>query len=216
MKNKFLLFILILSPLLVSSQTSTISGVITYFFNDNYGNRPDIGAKVFIIDSATNNSFKYMTVDSFIYAKTYKGIYNSYLSIYSNYNDVLKKYEGKKLYKTIIDQYKLKADDAKKDVDKYYQVLEKYGVETKDKFDALDKRALSSVLGIDENNSLQKSVDGAGNYSVNVKPGVYYVLVVSKNRNGSNATELMGQVYHKKITIKENSSKDISHNFGIY
>lgn len=51
---KYLLTVLIASVLShnAHSQKGKIQGVITYFFNDYQGNKPDLGAEVYIVDSA--------------------------------------------------------------------------------------------------------------------------------------------------------------------
>ena len=51
---------------------------------------------------------------------------------------------------------------------------------------------------------LKKTVDANGNYSLNAKPGVYYVLIKSKNRTSSyDILESDGKIYIKKIKIAE-------------
>jgi hypothetical protein len=41
-----------------STQKATIKGVVTYFFNNNYGDKPDVGAKIYIrkIDTTNNKT----------------------------------------------------------------------------------------------------------------------------------------------------------------
>jgi len=214
MKQKCLLLFLLL-PLFGVSQTSNLSGVVTYFFNKNFGNKPDLGAKVYVIDSSTNFVFNPKTVDSFVYAKTYRGLYSTYMRIFSNYDEIAKKYEGKKKNKAEYDQYKAKADEAKKDADNYYSIILNYGVETDAKFESLDKRTAESIVQVNENNSLLKTVDGNGNYAFNIKPGTYYVFIVSKNRNSLSISEVMGKIYCKKVIIKENTTTDVSNNFDL-
>jgi hypothetical protein len=48
--KKLLLIVSVLMPFLTFAQNEKgeLRGVITYFFNDNYGNKPDVGAKVII------------------------------------------------------------------------------------------------------------------------------------------------------------------------
>ena len=41
-----------------TKKLGSLSGVITYFFNDNYGDKPDVGADIYIIDK------KYSRIDS--------------------------------------------------------------------------------------------------------------------------------------------------------
>ena len=43
---------------LVMNAQSEISGTVTYYFNDNYGDKPDVGAKVFLVDSISFNNIE--------------------------------------------------------------------------------------------------------------------------------------------------------------
>jgi hypothetical protein len=210
-----LIYILLfaLFPIISNSQTANISGVVTYFFNSNIGDKPDVGAKVFIIDSLTNPEFQYSVIDSFIHANAYRKLYFDYLEMYNNYNNMAKTYEGKTKYKAQYDDYKAKSDDAKKNADNYFAKMLDYKIETAEKFTVLDKRATTAIIKIDEDKTLQKTVDGIGNYSVNVKPGTYYILIVSKSRTGKSITEVSGQIFLKKTIFKENESKTVSKNF---
>jgi len=215
MKIKQLMLLLTL-PIFAEAQNTNINGVVTYFFNDNLGDKPDIGAKVYVVDSLTNTVFKNNTIDSFIYVKTYRRIYQTYLRIFSDYTGIAKGYEGKKKHKEEYQTYKTKTDDAKKNVDEYFNKLLVYGIDTDEKFEALDKRAAQSIVSLNENNSLVRTVDGNGNYSISVKPGTYFILIISKGRTGMSISEVMGQIYSKKVLVREGETKNVSNNFTLY
>jgi len=212
MKKLFTIVFFIIS-VCAFSQTTSISGVVTYFFNDYQGNKPDLGAKVYIIDSLTNPAFDFSVVDTFIKARTYRSIYMTYLEIFSGWDALQKQCEGKKEYQSKYEKAKAEVEKSKKDVDHYYAEIVKYGVETDEKFTALDKRVFSLLMKINEDNSILRTVDGGGNYSVNVKPGTYYIYIVSKNRTNLSMCEISGKIYCKRVIIKENQTKDISYNF---
>jgi hypothetical protein len=53
------------------NQNGKISGVITYFFNDNLGYKPDVGAEVLVISSAKISNFNYSIIDSFLNPEMY-------------------------------------------------------------------------------------------------------------------------------------------------
>lgn len=211
--KKMYLLIFLLIPMFGISQTTNISGVVTYFFNDYQGNKPDIGAKVYIIDSINNSVFNFSVVDTFYHARLIRGLYMAYLELFSNYDREGKKYEGKKKYPGNWESFKEQWDKSKNDVDQSYADLVKYGVETDEKFSALDKRTFAILMKVNEENSILRTVDGNGNYSVNVRPGTYYIYMVSKNRTFNNLCEIMGKIYCKRVLIKENQTKDVSHNF---
>jgi hypothetical protein len=215
MKKMYLLMFLLI-PALGISQTTSISGVVTYFFNDYQGNKPDIGAKVYIINALTNPALNFGVVDSFITARKCRGLYIGFLEIFSKWDELQKQYEGDKNYQDNYELAKASADKSKEYIDQYYAEMVKYGVETDEKFAALDKRTFSSLLKINDDNSILRTVDGVGNYSVNVKPGTYYVYIVSKNRSNSNWSETFGKIYYQRVIIKENQTKDVSYNFDQY
>ena len=68
MKKIIFTFLLCAFSLLSYSQT-TVSGVITYYFNQYQGNKPDLGASVTLIDSATVKNFDYKLYEKFYWNK---------------------------------------------------------------------------------------------------------------------------------------------------
>ena len=56
-------------------------------------------------------------------------------------------------------------------------------------------------------------VDGNGNYSKRVKPGLYIVLVVSKNRTGSTLTECEGMIAIEQVIASSNEEYDVNAEF---
>jgi hypothetical protein len=161
-----------------------INGVITYYFNQNYGDKPDVGAEVYIVDSSETEGFNIGTIDSFYNGNIYRSLANSYISI-----------DGK-----------VPSDVSAK--------LEKYGVAKKNDFDSLDLRTAKSLIHIEDNKTTIKTVvDGSGNYSVSLKPGTYYVYIKSNNRKEISITEISGLIYWKKVVVKPNEVINVSHNF---
>lgn len=161
---KYLLTVMIISalslPSILFAQKAKIRGVITYFFNEHQGNKPDLGAEVFAVDTA----------------KCPK--YNS---------DIAFQY----------DLATLKTDKG-------------------DDFKAIDtKNALNNKEIIDSPDANKATVDGAGNYSLDLPAGTYYVLIRSKGRNAVTMTELMGKVYVIKVRLKPDQVKDLSYNFPL-
>ena len=172
----------------IPKQEGKISGVVTYFFNKNYGDKPDVGSQVLIINSTNIPNFQFKTVDSFLYAKTYRSLYSSYAS------------RGKV------------PDDIKEHV-------KKYGVETKDGFDAFDNRTREELNKIKFKNIYYCSkvtVDGNGTFSANIEPGKYYVYITSNNRTGDSMTEIMGKVYCEEVIVKPNETTTVKAKFDTY
>jgi len=115
------------------SQFGKVFGVITYYFNDNFGDKPDTGAEIYFADSINvpvehrENSFWY--------------------------------------------QLQLPTDIVK------------------------------------------TMADGSGNYSLNLKPGTYYVLIKSKHRTSLSMEEILGKNKFTKINIQEGVETNLNFSF---
>jgi len=214
---KKLLFVLSLLIASVSfAQTSSIGGVVTYFFNDYQGDKPDIGAKVYIINKEFAPDFKINLAYNFSRGKTYRNLYATYLNWYLEKNEAAKKYEGKKRHKEKYDKLMRVADEYKSKADELYSTLVDIGVETKEKFDALNDSLFKPLVLIRYNeNTSVKTIGSTGEFSINVLAGTYYVYIVSNNRKTMNTNEINGNIHVEEITVKENQSKDVSYNFDI-
>ncbi len=169
-----------------SLQDERIFGVITYYFNQNYGDKPDIGAKVAVIDSSEVPDFKMTVADSFYFGNSYRNMYLTY------------KFNKKEVPQSILREVK------------------KYKVEEKSEFDALDEKSIRNIFKIIlSKKKLNSTADGNGNYSIKVKPGTYYIYIESNNRKGLSMTESQGKVIINKVKVKEGVEYNISHNFGL-
>ena len=210
-----ILSILVGLSLNTMSQTSTVKGVVTYFFNKYQGDKPDLGAKAYLIDpkQATLNT---KSIDSFINGKIYIRLYNEYVDMALTYETMLKKYEGKKRYREEYEEAKKNYDDRVKYRDEFFSKMKYYGVETTEKFTALDRRVFEMLLKINNNSTSMTTIDATGSYSFTTKPGDYYIYIVSKNRTGINLTEISGKIYFKEITLNDGEIKDVSNNFDLY
>jgi hypothetical protein len=167
-------------------QDGKISGVVTYFFNKNYGDKPDIGAEVYIVDSMALPDFNIKTIDSFHYGT---------------------------FYRNVADAYKAMRVKAPADIG---ENIIKWGVDSKESYDALDKRATMNLFHIKYSNNVIKTVvDGSGTYSVSLKPGAYYIYIKSNNRSDINMTEVSGKIYCVLVHVKEGQTANVSTNFGL-
>ncbi|SHJ22431.1 hypothetical protein [Flavobacterium terrae] len=213
--KKNILTILLLSFTYLGFSQTTISGVVTYYFNEYQGNKTDIGASVTIIDSAKVKTFDYKLYENYYYGKTYQNLYFSSQARYEKYLEAFKKTEGKKKYAEDNERFQKGMADAKKDMDRQMEQITLYKSETPEKSAKISTDLYMQILKLDDDLP-KKTVDGSGNYSLNVKPGVYYVLIKSKNRKSSyDILENDGKIYIKKIKISENENKDVSHNFEL-
>ena len=132
--------------------TGNITGVVTYYFNENYGDKPDIGAEVYAADSTQIPDFSYATVDSFYHGNFYRNIWLQYKEL-----------------KILVPEDILKQ-------------VKKWNVEDKVIFDSLDRKATINFLKIKNGKDNYKTVvDGSGKYIITVKPGTYYIIIKSNN-----------------------------------
>lgn len=193
-----------------------IKGVVTYYFNEYQGNKPDIGALVSVVDSTKIKNFDFDLWTNYNFGKGYRKIYSDYSKIYNNYEYLYNSTLGKKKKLVDNERYKLAMEDAKKSMEENLVILEKYNSETDDKFKNIDKMLFPTLFQFVNGKEpfIQSTVDGVGNYSISVKPGVYYVYIKSKNRTGLTITDASGITYIQKIKIKD-IDKDVSHNFEI-
>lgn len=166
--------------------SATIRGVVTYFFNKYQGDKPDIGAEVFALDSLVAKNFDESVVDSFSSANFYRGLKESYnsmgVAVPDNVTTQLKKYKG--------------------DDDEYFR-----GLDGRNYYQYISIKASDQVY--------QATIDATGGYSIDVKPGTYYLFIKSNNRTNMTISEYKGKMYFKKVRIKNQQSMNISHKFDI-
>jgi hypothetical protein len=164
-----------------------VTGVITYFFNKAQGDKPDLGATVWVVDSSKATDYNHRMTDTFNRASFTKHMISNYRSI---------------------------DKDAPLDIVADAQT---YGGDDSAKFNTLDERQYHNIKTLTGASVVKTTVDANGKYSVDVMPGTYYVLIKSKNRDDISLTEIGGKIYCKKVRIERNSAPvDVSHNFDLY
>jgi hypothetical protein len=93
--KRTLLCVLLSAPVFAFGQQSgTISGVITYFFNDNFGDRPDVGAKVYVFKEKVvpPGVFEYSTLDTFRVVNNYRELESLDKEMSEQEKESIKKY----------------------------------------------------------------------------------------------------------------------------
>jgi predicted nucleic acid-binding Zn-ribbon protein len=168
------------------NKNGSLTGVVTYFFNDNYGYKPDIGSKVIIHKTNKENSLNEQ-FSRYRRAKTYLSLL-SYLK---------KKDSNRVKYETELKKLGINSEEDFKALDK----------ET-----ATQLIGLSSVIA-KETETI--TVDGNGKYSINLTPGFYEVVIQSKGRNDITMTEVRGKIKYETIEISPNEASTIDAKFDI-
>ena len=147
--------------------------------------KPDVGSDVYFADSTNLKDFNYATLDTFYNYIVYKNYIRTWTARPSN-----------KLIANIYDEG------------------EKYNFD-KAGFKLLDKRTTVNIAKlVDAKSSSKANVDGSGNYSVKVRPGVYYVLFKSRNSTRLDKFETAEQFKCFKVNIGEGENVMMSYAFG--
>jgi len=147
--------------------------------------KPDFGADVYFADSTNLRDFNHATLDSF-------------------YNYVI--------YKTYLRNWTPRP--ANKLLANIYDEGEKYNY-NKASFKLLDKRTTMNISKIvNAKNTTKAIVDKSGNYSVKVRPGIYYVLFKSRNSSRLDKFETAEWFKCYKVNIGKGESISLSYSFG--
>lgn len=159
---RYLLLILTITTINSFAQKGKIKGVVTYYFNQYQGDKSDIGAAVYIVDSAKCRSFD---------------------------TEIPFQYELASIKNP-------KGDDAA--------------------FKSIDgMNALNNQQIINSEYVNTTTVDGSGNYSIDLPKGTYYILIQSKGRPGLSTSEVLGCIYYIKVRLNADQTKEVSHNFPL-
>jgi hypothetical protein len=145
---------------------------------------PDAGSDVYFAENTSIKDFNLATLDSFNIYIVYKGY--------------------KKAWKV----------PTNKLIENIYNEGEKYNFD-KEGFNLMDKRAAQNIYKIvNARNVIKASVDGNGNYSLNVSPGTYYVLFKSRNSTRLNKLETAEPFKCYEINIREGEDITMDYAFG--
>ena len=174
------------------SQKGTLSGVATYYFNRNYGYKPDIGSEVFVVPKSAYQDFDFAVLEKFIYVRRLR-----MLSSVEIENVALGAKLGIKISKSNI-----------------LSALEKTGVATESDWKALAWEAVRA-WGIAANgkSTIKLVADGNGAFKRSFPSGEYYILIKSRQRTGLNSVEILGKIHAEKVTINSDEEVSVSAKF---
>jgi hypothetical protein len=201
---KKLLLVMLAFTLGVNAQNE-VSGTVTYYLNSTQGDKPDVGAKVFLVDSISfknvegSKELEQWTITSSIYTFKVLAI-NRIEEIKENREYRKLKYKKDKLdrkdkkgkkYDEIITELKPFTDeiselirriDYDSEVLKGYNILNYEDLVKHNKIASNAFRELEYYLDSVES----RTVDGSGRYSFKtVDDGIYYVVLISNGRDKS-------------------------------
>jgi hypothetical protein len=200
-----------------SGQIATVSGVVTYQFNSNVGNRPDLGAEVYLIDSAkVSGKIDFTVLDTSQRVKSFEATQRSYEKVALQYEEMARQLKNDSRSKLMYEDRVKDALKKRQEVAVWTDSIQRYG--SNGDLSALDRnvRVHRMLLSLDQGNSIKKNVDANGNYSIITSPGIYYVFIKSKNRTStSGLLEKSGNVYFQRVELKDGQRKDVSYNFSL-
>ena len=185
MKKILCLFLLFPFICFCQSRICTIKGFVKYYLSENHLNKADIGSKVYVLDSLYAGNFNIQLADTFKTCLMYRSVATTYADLALMPAEISEE----------INKYRAMDDAAPRD---YYS------------------RNLSQLLVLTNNEMVNTSVvDRAGNYSIVVPKGTYYVYIQSHNRS---TPELFSgetaRVYCRKIRVDSGQTVDVSYKFS--
>jgi hypothetical protein len=186
---KKILCVFLFFPLICFCQVGkgTIKGVVNYYLSEYHLNKADFGSRVYVLDSVYAGNFNIQLADTFKTCLMYRSLAVTYTAEILMPSEISEE----------ISKYRAMDDEA---VGNYYS------------------RNLNQLLVFAKNEMVNKStVDRAGNYSIAVPKGTYYVYIQSNNRT---TPELFSgetaRVFCKKIRIDSGQTVDVSYKFSFY
>lgn len=188
-------------------EKGTLKGVITYYFNKNYGDKPDVGSKVYVMRIKKNwgketNFFSNPEVEDFVNGLwTYRKCINL-RSIIELSSDIRSLLPGEDTL-----------------ISKLTEELREIGADTEEGFKRIDERSykiLNDIEKFDKIRSYHAVADGDGQFELQLPPGSYFVVVLSNHREGHyiTKTEFHNALYVTFKDIKEREVNTVATSFS--
>ena len=176
-------------------QNCEVNGVVTYFYNKFFGNRPDVGATVKLIKVEDLDSTKFNHT-AYSYYKWNRSAAAAYWEFYNKYWQSEADRSIGKIY-----------DFQKANWDNYDAICDTLG--------AVQLELAMIFNETDKNYNYEAVVDGTGAFKLIVPYGEYYAYIKSENRKGIFMPEMVARFELRKIKIdkpnyilKENFDKE--------
>lgn len=176
-------------------QNCEVNGVVTYFYNKFFGNRPDVGATVKLIKVEDLDSTKFSHT-AYLYYKWNRSAAAAYWEFYNKYGQSEADRSIGKIY-----------DFQKANWDNYDAICDTLG--------AVQLELAMIFNETDKKYNYEAVVDGTGAFKLIVPYGEYYAYIKSENRKGIFMPEMVARFELRKIKIdkpnyilKENFDKE--------
>ena len=197
MKRILLISMIALTAISCKQEPGTVTGVVSFFFNKYQGYKPDIGAKVYVTLENCDS------INDYLHASEAKA--NIEQDKY--YLEEFKSYGEKENKKTI--------DDLKKTISNGQSIVNNYAKDSTT-FKLNEEKAYSILNRITtDKNTYKTTVDGVGNFTIDVPPGKYNVIIFSVGRTKVNLLEVGGQIITKSIEVKTKAKTNIDVKFEV-
>jgi hypothetical protein len=157
MNQLYKLMIFFLFIVLLSSCKSNVKGVVTYFFNDNFGQKPDVGAEIYFLEENENILFDFTVKWA---SSKVSPRHRENLSKIADWR--LSVAKGKLKETVLIDS-----------------IIKLENEEFEDR-----QAAIKYFISMMKDNSLKCVANGTGEFEIDIPKGKYYVLVVFSHRDG--------------------------------
>ena len=175
-----------------NSKKGVLSGVVTYFFNKNFGYKPDIGSEVLIVPKSAYIDFDFSVIEKF---QNVRSLYA--LEEVEKENAILAAKLGVKFM--------------------LLPRVERYGIKSQNDWEALSEEANRVwQIAVQGKSSIRLIVDANGSFKRSLTAGEYYVLIRSKQRSGMNSLDLLGKVYAEKILVMSDEEVSVSAKFEVF
>jgi hypothetical protein len=212
MRKTLIILTLTISALSCKKPDGKTSGVVTYYFNKNFGDKPDVGAKIYIVGKEAFDTMKSKLIGRYIQVQDLVNSINKYKNIIANDSET----------NSLTVKYGLKQDTAsnktvlfiREEMEESKSALIALNINSKQEFDSLDNQAYRDcVVFRNLKNIKETTADGNGAYSVSLRPGSYYTLIVSNHRKGHAMAEFTGKIHFSSINIESEKETSVSPNF---
>lgn len=204
-----------------------LSGVVTYYFNSNFGDKPDVGAKIFINNMEDIDSSKMWAVKKYktvLFSRTTiewckERIRNDSARIKSSTQYLSLKGPSKEDFdrnREVIQDSKDNIAKRQKEFEEVENQLKKINISSDKDFLELADSVSSQVKKFEFIKTMKSFVaDGNGAYSTNLPPGEYLVLFISNHRQGETIADVDGRIDLSFVKVESEKEVTANANFSV-